>query len=85
MLVRTAPSVIDVDALLPGAPEWVSPQWVTDAFGLADKNSVMHAIRTGKLPAERQRHGRRLLWAIRPADALLIWGHRLRRAETTNA
>ena len=47
-------------------------------------NTVLGAIHDGKLPAHRVQSatGRTSMWLIRPRDALLIWGHRLRRAHT---
>ncbi|MFV8275816.1 MerR family transcriptional regulator [Mycobacteroides abscessus] len=57
---------------------------IAEVFGLAP-GTVLHAVHTGKLPAEQVGTGQRraAAWLIRPRDALFIWGHRLR--ETTTA
>lgn len=72
-----------LDELLPSdSPELATPEWVAQTFGLAAKATVIQAIRSGKLPALRVASpGRRGAYAIRPADAALIWGHRLRRTD----
>ena len=69
-----------LDTLLPpDSPELASPEWVAQTFGLAAKATVIQAIRAGKLPALRVASpGGRANYAIRPHDAALIWGHRLR-------
>lgn len=74
-----------IDELLPDElPELVSPEWVANVFLLRDKGSVLHAIRTGKLPAVTVVGGgkRAATYAIRPRDAACIWGHRLVTAST---
>lgn len=51
-------------------------------FGV-QRGTVLHAIRTGKLPAEHVGSGKRAaVWLIRPRDAMCIWGHRLRENTT---
>lgn len=61
-------------------PEFVSAQWVADRFDL-HATTVLHAARVGKLPSVQalDSHGAAVSYAIRPGDALLIWGHRLLR------
>ena len=65
------------EALGVDVPEYVSARWVAETFGL-DPTTVLHAIQTGKLPTRRTRvEGRVMKNAVRPGDALLVWGHRL--------
>lgn len=70
-----------VSGLLPDdLPELVSPEWVAQTFGL-HKTAVFYAIRNGKLPVLTVTGGgnskRTATYAIKPADALRIWGYRL--------
>jgi len=71
-------ALFDIDA----AP--ISIGEITRLFGVRH-NTVLGAIHDGKLPAHRvtAATGRTSMWLVRPRDALLIWGHRLRR-ETTD-
>ncbi|MCB1258436.1 MAG: hypothetical protein KDB26_15100 [Microthrixaceae bacterium] len=59
-------------------PEIVGSDWCAETFGITTA-AVGAAIRDGRLPAERLRS----VWVIKPKDALLLWGHRLRRAKET--
>lgn len=58
-------------------PDRVSLSWVSRVFGVTERN-VLHAVQVGKLPSTRE--GARVY--VRPSDAALIWGHRLRRNDT---
>lgn len=59
-------------------PEFVSAQWVSDKFGL-HVATVLHAAKVGKLPSVQalDSRGATASYAIRPGDALLVWGYRL--------
>lgn len=64
-------------------PEYVNAVWIARVFGL-DQTTVRNAIAVGKLPAFRARvNGRMSRYAIRPGDALLIWGWKLFAAPST--
>lgn len=77
-----------IDTVLDADAEMVSITAIAATFGVAAP-TVLAAIRSGRLPAKRAKAatGRTVMWLVRPRDAALIWGHRLRRAtaETTNA
>jgi hypothetical protein len=66
-------------------PPLVGLSWVVEHFGVTG-TSVQHAVKQGKLPAISvpDSHGRVLAWKVRPADALLIWGHKLRKDKPMN-
>ncbi|BBX35961.1 hypothetical protein MMAG44476_20069 [Mycolicibacterium mageritense DSM 44476 = CIP 104973] len=67
-------ALFDVDAPRMTATE------TAQRFGVT-RGAVLHAIRTGRLPAQRVGNGQRVtVWLVRPRDALLIWGHRLHAA-----
>lgn len=72
-----------LDALLdPDLPR-VTATETARLFGV-NVTTVVHAINVGKLPAERVGEARKAYaWLIRPRDAVLIWGHKLRARETT--
>lgn len=63
-------------------PDRVSAAWVASAFGI-DRQTVGHAVRVGKLPAEvvTTKNGKPA-YSVRPGDALLVWGHRLLTSST---
>lgn len=75
-----------LDEVLDADAERVSITAIAATFGIAAP-TVLAAIRDGRLPAKRANSatGRTIMWLIRPRDAALIWGHRLRRRETTTA
>lgn len=73
-----------LDALLDPSAEPVTVPVISDTFRISE-TSVLHAIRTGKLPATEIRgRGMRkpVAYMVRTRDAALIWGHRLRRPAT---
>lgn len=63
-------------------PDEVGVSWIARAFGVTT-NTVLHAVKVGKLPADAipDLSGSVLTYRVRPADALLVWGHRLRTKE----
>lgn len=78
-LDKTLDELFDTDA------DPLSISGVARLFGVKP-NTVLGAIHDGKLPARSVKSdtGRTSMWLIRPRDAVLIWGHRLRARETTN-
>ncbi|MBN7481028.1 hypothetical protein [Mycobacteroides abscessus] len=74
------------DLLPADAPDVVSPDWISTTFGVP-RTTVYRAIRDGRLPAlplRRETTGG-ITTGVRPVDALLVWGYKLRRAETRSA
>lgn len=69
-----------IKAMLAGEdiPEFVSAQWIAEKFGL-HVATVLHAAKVGKLPSVRAMDSKGAIasYAIRPGDALLVWGYRL--------
>lgn len=84
MTTATAEALNDVigDLLPVDAPEYASVAYIAKEFGITP-NSVRRAITDGRLPAIPVvgPEGRRqtAAYAVRPVDAALIWGHKLRR------
>lgn len=74
-----------LDALLdPDQPRVTAPR-IAEIFGL-HPTTVIHAIRVGKLAADVvEARGGRATYGIRPRDAALIWGYRLRDQNATTA
>lgn len=70
----------ELSSLLADAPPVANVGWVSDKFGVVH-GTVVHAIKTGKLPATPVADALGVVhtYNIRPLDALLIWGHRLRQ------
>lgn len=76
ILLKRAPRVED---LLKDAPEFVTPSWVAEKFGLTVA-AVNSAIRAGKLPAQpvgSGGNGKPRVHLVRPEYAVLVWGYRL--------
>lgn len=73
-----------MDQLLPAdTPDEVGVGYIAEIFGIATA-TVLHRIKTGALPAKPLPcGGGSITYIVRPADALLIWGHRLRRAQAS--
>lgn len=68
----------DLAALIPDdAPDFAGPGWVGEWLGISPQ-TVAYAIRVGKLPALAIPGARGTVssWAVRPADAARLWGHR---------
>lgn len=66
-------------ALIPDdAPELAGPGWIAELFGVTPQ-TVAHAIKSGKLPALAipGAKGTVSSWAIRPEDAVRLWGGRV--------
>lgn len=62
--------------------EVVSTTTIARLFGVS-RNTIVHAISTGKLPAApiRDDKGAVITYRVSLLDAFLIWGHRLNRKE----
>lgn len=75
------PTVFEyLSALLPDdAPEVASVDEIAAIFGLA-RGTVFYAVKTGKVPTVPRAAVGGVAYGIRPLDALLVWGHRLRPA-----
>lgn len=70
-------------ALLPeDCPEYAAVSWVAAVFGIRP-STVHNAIHKGRLPAIEVHGSTRAIvtYAIRPVDAALVWGHKLRKAK----
>lgn len=65
------------EALGPDAPAEVGVGWVAERFAVST-SAVTHAVRTGRLPSRAiPTSSGRFVYLVRPADAAVIWGHRL--------
>lgn len=72
--------VIDLTDLLPtDSPELASCEWISRAFHVPTV-TVYRAVHDGRLPSYPRPSVRGDAFGIRPADAALIWGYRLRCA-----
>lgn len=82
-LTQALAELLDIPAA--DIPPLVGLSWIVDHFGVTG-TSVQHAVKQGKLPAISvpNSHGKVLAWKVRPADALLIWGHKLRKERPMN-
>lgn len=79
----------ELAALLPDdAPEFAAPGYIAEFLGLTTP-TVLYAIRVGRIralavPGAR---GTTATWAVRPTDAVRLWGHKIlrRRAQAQAA
>lgn len=81
MTDETASMDAALDALLDPSAALVTVPVISDIFHISE-TSVLHAIRTGKLPSVgvRGRGSRKpVAYMVRTRDAAIIWGHRLRQ------
>ncbi|MCP2628106.1 hypothetical protein NLB33_35235 [Mycolicibacterium smegmatis] len=67
------------DLLPADAPEEVGVGYISGLFDVS-RAAVVARIKNGDLPARViPGSGRSFTYAIRPSDAALIWGHKLRK------
>lgn len=82
-LTQALAELLDIPAA--DIPPLVGLSWVVEHFGVSG-TSVQNAVKNGKLPslAVYNSAGEVLVRKVRPADALLIWGHKLRKDKPMN-
>lgn len=67
------------DLLPADAPDEVGVGYIADLFRVS-RAAVVARIKNGDLPAKAiPGSGRSFTYSVRPSDAALIWGHKLRK------
>lgn len=70
--------MVSVTVLVHGQPEELSVKELAKLFDLSER-AILQAVTAGKLPARiiRNAKGGVKTYAIRVADAMLVWGYRV--------